>query len=108
MKRNDFKSVVSDFLKGMMEQWFPDKGFIKGLGWSLIDANVNKFDNLLQLFEDENGEIDAVGLIKNMNIEEPIKIDLQQYSPILPHRVLLITKDDINDLLNHVSEKQDG
>ena len=44
MKRNDFKKATSDFLKRMMSQWFNDKPFIKGLGISIIDANINKMD----------------------------------------------------------------
>lgn len=102
MKRDDFKYVVSDFLKKRMAEWFTDKPFIKGLGLSLIDANINKYDNLLEMFEDEKGNIDVKGIVSNMgDIKEPIKIDLSQYSPLLPKRVLLITKDDINELLTY-------
>lgn len=103
MKRNEFKSVVSQFLKKMMEFWFPDKPFIKGLGLSLIDANINKYDTLLELFEDEKGDIDVKGIIENMGgLNDPIKIDLRQYSPMLPNRTLLITKEDLEDLLTYV------
>lgn len=102
MKRDDFKYVVSDFLKKRMAEWFTDKPFIKGLGLSLIDANINKYDSLLEMFEDENGNIDVKGIVSNMgDIKEPIKIDLSQYSPLLPKRVLLITKDDIDELLTY-------
>lgn len=103
MKRNEFKSVVSDFLKKMMCGWFPDRPFIKGLGLSLIDANINKYDTLLELFEDEKGNIDVKGIIENMGgLNDPIKIDLRQYSPMLPNRTLLITKEDLEDLLTYV------
>ena len=95
--------MVSDFLKRMMEGWFPDKPFIKGLGLSLIDANINKYDTLLELFEDEKGNIDVKGIIENMGgLNDPIKIDLRQYSPMLPNRTLLITKEDLEDLLTYV------
>lgn len=108
MKRNDFKSLVADFLTYRVMEWFDDKPFFRGIGISLINANVNKFDKLLTLFENEEGEIDAVGLIENMDIKEPIKIDLQQYSPLLPNRVLLITKEDFEELLNDVRKREKG
>jgi hypothetical protein len=107
MKRNDFKKATSDFLKRMMSQWFNDKPFIKGLGISIIDANINKMDNLIELFENENGDIDVHGVINNISdINEPIKIDLTTISPLLPSRVLLITKDDFNDFLRYVDAEE--
>lgn len=103
MKRNEFKNAVSQFLKKMMEYWFDDKPFIKGLGLSLIDANINKYDTLLELFEDEKGNIDVRGIIENMgDLNEPIKIDLRQYGPMLPNRTLLITKEDLEGLFTYV------
>ena len=100
MKRDELKPVVSDFLKGMMDGWFEDKPIWKGLGYSLIDANINKYDSVIDMFADENGDIDINSLKKNMGdtITEPFKIDLQQISPILPNRILLIGKDDIDRL----------
>ena len=106
MKINDFKSVISDFLVKMINQWFEDKPFMKGIGISLIKANTNKYDNLIKLFEDENGNIDAIGMIKNMGLEDGIKIDLQKLSPILPNRIVLITKEDINELCQQISFSQ--
>jgi hypothetical protein len=103
MKKEEFKKLVSQFLKKRMTEWFPDKPFIKGLGISLIDAQINKYDTLMELFEDENGEIDVKGIIANMgDITEPIKIDLRQYSPMLPNRTVMITKSDFNELLDYV------
>lgn len=109
MKRAQFKTTVSKFLKKMMNEWFVDKPFIKGLGLSLIDANINKFDDMLQLFEDENGEIDAEGIVENIGgSNEPFKITLRDYSPLLPNRTLLITKEDIESLLRDVKQGEKG
>ena len=101
MKREEFKKKTSEFLKKMMCEWFPDKPFIKGLGISLVDAQINKYDTLLELFEDEKGDIDVNGIIDNIgdSLNEPIKIDLRQYSPMLPSRTLLISKEDIRNFL---------
>lgn len=93
MRKEELKPKLQAFLHQMMEGWFPDKSFLRGLGNALIDANVNKYDGILDMFADENGEIDVEGIIKNM--DDTIEIDLQQLSPILPNRILLITKNDL-------------
>lgn len=93
MKKEDLKPKLQAFLRQMMSEWFADKSFLKGLGIALVDANVNKYDSILDMFADENGEIDVEGIIKNM--DDTIEIDLQQLSPILPNRILLITKSDL-------------
>jgi hypothetical protein len=93
MKKEDLKPKLQAFLHQMMSEWFPDKNVLRGLGNALIDANVNKYDSILDMFADENGEIDVEGIIKNM--DDKIEIDLQSLSPILPSRILLITKSDL-------------
>lgn len=105
MKREEFKSILGQFLRKMMGDWFPDKPFIKGLGISLVDANINKYDSLIEMFEDEKGEIDVYGIIENIgdSLNEPFKIDLRQYSPLLPNRTLLITKEDLNELFTKLT-----
>lgn len=109
MKRPEFKSVVSDFLTIMCESWFDGLPFMKGLGISLINANINKFDNLIELFEDETGNIDIKGMVDNMGrLKEPIKIDLRQYSPLLPARTLLITQEDLDELVRYAEQREKG
>ena len=107
MKRNEFKEVTTRFIKKLMDNWFNDRPFIKGLGYSIIDANKNKMEKFIEMFEDENGEIDIYGIINNVgDIKEPIRIDLTQISPLLPNRILLITKDDFQDFLRYVDTEQ--
>ena len=93
MKKEDLKPKLQAFLHQMMSEWFPDKNVLRGLGNALIDANVNKYDNILDMFADESGNIDVEAIIKNM--DDTIEIDLQSLSPILPNRILLITKNDL-------------
>lgn len=95
MKRTEFKNRTSGFLKNMMCEWFEDIPLLKGLGISLVEAQINKYDSLIELFEDEKGNIDVNGIIENLCVNEPIKIDLRQFSPMLPNRTLLITKEDL-------------
>lgn len=97
MKKEDLKPKLQAFLHQMMSEWFPDKNVLRGLGNALIDASVNKYDNILDMFADEKGEIDVEGIIKNM--DDTIEIDLQSLSPILPNRILLITKNDLMRML---------
>ena len=97
MKKENLKPKLQAFLHQMMSEWFPDKNVLRGLGNALIDANVNKYDNILDMFADEKGEIDVEGIIKNM--DDTIEIDLQRLSPILPNRILLITKNDLMRML---------
>jgi hypothetical protein len=97
MKKEDLKPKLQAFLHQMMSEWFPDKNVLRGLGNALIDANVNKYDSILDMFADENGEIDVEGIIKNM--DDKIEIDLQSLSPILPNRILLIMKSDLLKML---------
>ena len=105
MKREEFKSILGQFVRKMMGEWFTAKPLIKGIGISLLDANINKYDYLIEMFEDEKGEIDVYGIIENIgdSLNEPFKIDLRQYSPLLPNRTLLITKEDLNELFTNLT-----
>jgi hypothetical protein len=102
MKKEQLKPILKDFLHHMMEGWFGDKMLWKTIGNTLVDANVNKYDNVIDMFADENGDIDAKGLLQKIGetMENPYQIDLQQFHPILPNRILLITKEDIHYLIN--------
>lgn len=104
MKKDDLKPILKDFLGKMMNEWFDDKPLWKSLGNSLINANINKYDNVLDMFANENGDIDVEGILNNIGnaMEESYKIDLQQFSPLLPNRILLISKEDINNLLTSI------
>lgn len=104
MKRSELKPILADFFKKMMGEWFEDLPLLKGLGISLIEANINKYDTIFELFEDEKGNIDTDSLIENIELDT-VKIDLKQISPILPNRILLITKDDIDRLKKKLRER---
>lgn len=108
MKKDELKPIIKDFLTNMMNGWFADKPLWKSLGNSLIIANINKYDNVLDMFADENGDINVEDILNNIGstMEESYKIDLQQFSPLLPNRILLISKEDIKNLLSSVYEKQ--
>ena len=104
MTKKELKPVVGDFLKGMMEDWFPDLPLVKGIGLSLVDANINKFDSIIDMFADENGNIDVQNLRNNIPSTE-IRINLKELSPILPNRTLLVTKGDMDRLFNKLMKE---
>ena len=104
MRKDDLKPILKDFLGKMMNEWFNDKPLFKTLGNSLINANINKYDNVLDMFADENGNIDVEDILNNIGnaMEDAYQIDLRQFSPLLPNRILLISKEDINNLLTSI------
>lgn len=101
MKKNELKPILKDFLIEMMNGWFSDKPFFNVIGIQLINSNINKYDNIFELFSDENGDIDIENLLDSIlgSMEKDYEIDLQQFSPLLPNRILLISKNDIKNLL---------
>lgn len=100
MKKEQLKPILKDYIHKMIDSWFEGLPLWKTLGHSFVEANVNKYDTTIDMFADENGEIDAKGILKNIGetMESPYKIDLQQFSLLFPNRILLITKEDIQHL----------
>ena len=69
----------------------------------LVKQNTNKYDNVLKMFSDENGEIninDIVYAYSEMIGDNGWTFDLKQYvspeiSQFLPNKVLIIKKEDL-------------
>lgn len=102
MKKDGVKKIVSEYLIESMGHWFPDKALIRAFGITAIQANVNKFDGILDMISDENGDVNINGLVENLEdyLNKDLEIDLTTISPLLPHRVIIITKNDMNTLIN--------
>lgn len=102
MKKNEVKKIVSDYLIKMMGDWFPDKPLVKAFGITAIQANVNKFDGVIDMISNENGDVNIDGLVENLKdyLDKDLQIDLTTISPFLPQRVLIVTKTDMNELIN--------
>lgn len=101
MKKDEVKKIVSDYLIKMMGEWFPDKPLVKAFGITAIRANVNKFDNVIDMISNENGDVNIDDLVENLGdyLDKDLQIDLTTISPFLPQRVLLITKNDMQTLV---------
>lgn len=102
MKKSEVKKIVSDYLIKMMGDWFPDKPLVKALGITAIQANTNKFDGVIDMISNENGDVNIDGLVDNLKdyLDKDLQIDLTTISPFLPQRVLIVTKTDMNELVN--------
>lgn len=106
MKKEQLKPILKKFFEDMVDGWFSDKPTWKTIGHMLVTANINKYDNVFDLFSDENGDIDVESLLMSItnNMNGDYQIDLQQFSPLLPNRILLISKSDFNNLVTVVKQ----
>lgn len=104
MKIEDVKTVVYKHIDNLINDWFNDKPLFKGLAKTVLQANINKYDNVLDMLTDKDGNILIDELVNNMGdaIEKGYEIDLTNISPLLPNRILLISKEDIQALINEI------
>lgn len=102
MKKAEVKKIVSDYLIKLMGDWFPDKPLVRAFGITAIQANVNKFDGVIDMISNEDGDVNIDGLVDNLGefLDKDLTIDLTTISPFLPQRVLIVTKTDMNTLVN--------
>lgn len=106
MQLNDFKRVITEHLNRLITEWFSDMPLIQALAKTILKANINKYDNLLELLTDEKGDIMVEELINNLNIRNGYEIDLTSISPLLPNRVLIISRSDIDGIINDLNRQK--
>lgn len=111
MNVQDFKLNTINKLNNLIDQWFDNgiqDGIINGVLKSLIKNNQNKYDELIKLFVDEDGNVDLNELHKQLDkhIDKDIEIDLKSLaiklnipSYIVPNKILFLTKNDILKLI---------
>ena len=104
MNKTQIKDIISKKIITLMRDWFNDKPLIQAIGITIVQTNLNKFDGLLDMLTDENGNVNIDGLIENLGsiIEQDYTIDLTTISPYLPNRILIISKQDIHSLINEI------
>lgn len=104
MNKTQIKDIISKKIITMMRDWFSDKPLVQALGITIVQTNVNKFDGLLDMLTMEDGNINVDALIENLGgiLEQDYTIDLTTISPYLPKRVLIISKADIEGLINEI------
>lgn len=112
MKATEFKLRVINLLNGLIDDYFGgsfiNERFINATLKFLVKQNSNKYDNILNMFADENGEIDAYTLIDcyaNMLGENGLTIDLKSYinndyvKSLIPNKILILKKEDLLNII---------
>ena len=104
MTKTEIKDIISRKIITLMRDWFSDKPLIQAVGITIVQTNVNKFDGLLDMLTNEQGEVNIDALIENLGdiVEQDYTIDLTTISPYLPKRILIISKDDIKAVINEI------
>lgn len=102
MKLNEVKQVIEKHLSNLINDWFADKPLIKGIAHTVLNANINKYDNLIELITDEKGDVMIEELVNNLNLNNGYEIDLTTISPFLPARVIIISKEDIEAIIREI------
>lgn len=110
MRVEEFKVRTINKLFNIIDGWF-DNGFqdgmINGVLKTIVKANQNKYDELLKVFTDEQGNIDLSEIRKQMEkvIPENLEMDLKDYANkmgvppyLVPNKVLILPKKDVIDL----------
>ena len=99
MKTSEAKTVIASHINKLIEEWFSDKPIVKAFAKTALQANINKYDNVLEMLTDEKGNLLIDELINNLGIKNGYEIDLSNFSPLLPNRILLISKQDIDNII---------
>lgn len=104
MTKKLLKDIVSKKIIQLMSEWFSDKPLIQAIGITIIQTNVNKFDGLIDMLTDNEGNVNIDGLVENLGntLEQDYTIDLTTISPYLPNRILIISKSDIQYLIEEL------
>lgn len=99
MQTSEAKAVIVKHLNKLITEWFADKPLIQAIAKTALQANINKYDNLLEMLTNEKGELMVNELINNLGIMDGYQIDLTTISPLLPNRIVIISKEDIESLI---------
>jgi hypothetical protein len=105
MQTSEAKAVIVKHLNKLITEWFDDKPLIQAVAKTALQANINKYDNLLEMLTDEKGNLLVDELIDNLGIKNGYEIDLTTISPLLPNRIVIISKEDIESLIRDLNIK---
>lgn len=111
MKAQELKDKLQQTGEQLINTYFDDSSMIDRMTnatlKSLLKANMTKIDEILNMFTDKNGEIDAEYILGNYAdaIGEYFQLDLRDciksdfIKSLLPNKVLIISKQDILNII---------
>lgn len=113
MKISEFKLKVVKGINGLIDDYFGSSSmtdkFLNATLKIIVKQNQHKYDGILELFTDENGEIDEKMIMEEYSDilgRDGFVVDIRDYvksdmiKQMLPNKALKITKDDIIDILS--------
>lgn len=108
MKIEEFKNKAINGLNNMIDLYFGENNiqdkFINITLKHIIKQNKNKFDNVLELFADENNDIDVNNIINSYSTlfnDDGLILDVRNWiknntiKSFIPDKALKIKKEDI-------------
>lgn len=113
MKVGEVKLRLSNSIMDMIDTYFCantlNEKFINSTLKILLKQNIYKIEGILNLFADQNGDINVEEIVKEYSDlfdDNGVVFDLKEYiendiiKNFIPDKVLLIKKDDILNLFN--------
>lgn len=107
MKSTELKLRIQTVAENLINIYFGETNIVDKLTNStlkvLLRNNINQLDELLKLFADKNGEIDAQTVINTYveQFNDGIQFDIKKFIKndfirnVLPDKTLIITKEDL-------------
>lgn len=106
MKKEEFKLKTINYINKLIDNWFDTNTLQDNLARSfaktIVKANQNKYDNIIDMLTDEKGNVLVEDLLNNFNLSNNIEMDLTKYSSFLPNKILLLTQEDINEFKKYI------
>lgn len=118
MKANELKQKLEKSAIELINVYYNDNTLIDKLTNStlkaILKANMTKIDGVLDLFTDNEGNIDAESILSCYaeQIGDGLELDIKQYIKsdficnLLPNKVLIISKDDILKIIKDETKLQ--
>lgn len=113
MKISEFKIKTLNGINKLIDTYFSgtdikDK-FINATLKIFVKQNINKYDNIISMFADENGEIVVADILEEYSKvfgDDGFVFDIRDYvkndmiRSLLPNKALIIKKEDFMDIYN--------
>ena len=109
MKKGELKIKVSNYFNRQIDEWFDTNSLqdniARTFAKTMVKANQNKFDNIIDMLTDENGDVLVDDLLNSFEFKD-ITIDLTQFSSLLPRKILIFSRSDFEALKNPLKNGQ--